>query len=62
MTTNNFQPIAVVGVSALFPGANDFGSFWRNIVDGKDFITEVPESHWLIDDYYNSDPTQPEKT
>ncbi|NQX57963.1 type I polyketide synthase [Paenibacillus qinlingensis] len=54
--------IAVVGVSALFPGAADNTSFWRNILEGRDSITDVPRSHWLIDDYYDPDPTAPDKT
>ena len=49
-------PIAVVGVSALFPGSTDSRGFWNDILAGKDRITDVPASHWLIDDYYDPDP------
>ena len=35
---------------------------WRDIVSGKDQLTEVPKAHWLIDDYYDPDPTAPDKT
>ena len=55
-------PIAVVGVSALFPGSLGAAPFWRNIFDGADLITDVPESHWRIDDYYDPDPSAPDKT
>ncbi len=55
-------PIAVVGVAALMPGSVNAASFWRNIVSGRDLITDVPPSHWRIDDYYNADPTAPDKT
>jgi acyl transferase domain-containing protein len=55
-------PIAVVGVSALFPGSTDATGFWRDILSGRDLITEVPPSHWLIDDYYDADPNAPDKT
>src|SRR6185312_11175674 len=44
-------PIAVVGVSAPFPGSADGRGFWRDILAGKDLLTEVPETHWLIEDY-----------
>jgi acyl transferase domain-containing protein/phosphopantetheinyl transferase (holo-ACP synthase) len=37
---------AVVGIGALFPRAPDGPSFWRNIVDGVDAITEVPAARW----------------
>ena len=55
-------PIAVVGVSALFPGSADAGGFWRDILAGRDLITDIPESHWLIEDYYDPDPKAPDKT
>jgi malonyl CoA-acyl carrier protein transacylase len=56
------QPIAVVGVSALFPGSIDKGGFWRDILAGRDLVTDVPSSHWLIDDYYDPDPRARDKT
>src|SRR5512140_2771726 len=56
------QPIAVVGVSALFPGSTDATGFWRDILAGTDLIREVPESHWLVEDYYDPDPAAPDKT
>ena len=55
-------PIAVVGVSALFPGSVDANGFWRDILAGKDLISDVPPSHWLIDDYYDPNPAAPDKT
>ncbi len=55
-------PIAVVGASALFPGSIDATGFWRDILSGADRITDVPPSHWLISDYYDPDPTKPDKT
>ena len=55
-------PIAVVGVSALFPGSTDSRGFWNDILSGKDLITDVPASHWLIDDYYDPDPKALDKT
>ncbi len=51
-----FSPIAVVGASGLFPGSVGGQSFWRNIMAGEDFMTEVPADHWLIDDYYDPEP------
>src|SRR3990167_1176498 len=56
------SPIAVVGVSALFPGSNDAKGFWRDILAGRDLISEVPETHWLVDDYFDADPAAPDKT
>ena len=54
--------IAVVGVSALFPGSSNGAGFWSDILAAKDLITDVPETHWLPEDYYDPDPTAPDKT
>ena len=56
------EPIAIVGVAALFPGSTSKEGFWRDIVAGRDLITDVPASHWLIDDYYDPDPKARDKT
>jgi len=55
-------PIAIVGVSALFPGSLDKSGFWKDILAGRDLVTDVPASHWLIDDYYDPNPAAPDKT
>ncbi|HXJ40773.1 MAG TPA: beta-ketoacyl synthase N-terminal-like domain-containing protein, partial [Bryobacteraceae bacterium] len=54
---HRMPPIAVVGIGALFPGEAGADGFWRTIVAGKDCIGEVPPSHWLIEDYYDPDPS-----
>ncbi len=40
------EPVAIVGMAVLFPGAPDLDSFWRNIVGGVDAITDVPADRW----------------
>ncbi len=55
-------PIAIVGIGALFPGSVDAAAFWQNILEGRDLVTEVPPSHWLVEDYYDADPTAPDMT
>ncbi|MGE4069930.1 MAG: SDR family NAD(P)-dependent oxidoreductase [Lysobacterales bacterium] len=62
MTIAQRSPIAIVGVSALFPGSSDATGFWRDILAGRDLLTDVPESHWRIADYYDPDPKAPDKT
>lgn len=56
------EPLAIVGVGCLFPGSLDESGFWRDIVAGKDLLSDVPPSHWLIDDYYDPDPKALDKT
>ena len=62
MTIVQRSPIAIVGVSALFPGSTDATGFWRDILAGRDLLSDVPESHWRIADYYDPDPKAPDKT
>ena len=59
---SKYPPVAIVGISALFPGSITAGRFWRNILEGQDLFSEVPESHWLLDDYYDPDPRARDKT
>ena len=55
-------PIAVVGVSALFPGSADARGFWADILAGRDLVTDVPSTHWLVEDYYDPEPSALDKT
>ena len=50
-------PIAVVGVNTIYPKSHNSEEFWKNILDGTDLFQKVPESHWSIEDYYDSDPS-----
>ncbi len=60
--TSRQAPIAVVGIGSLYPGSENPQQFWRDIVLARDRMTDVPESHWLIEDYYDPDPAKPDKT
>jgi acyl transferase domain-containing protein len=40
------DPVAIVGMAALMPGADSLDSYWRNLVDGVDSISDVPSSRW----------------
>ena len=56
------SPIAIVGIGAIFPKSIGVGAFWNNILRGRDLISEVPHSHWLLEDYYDSDLSAPDMT
>ena len=56
------RPIAVVGMSALFPDALNLNQYWDNIINKIDSIIDVPESRWNIEDYYDIDSGAPDKT
>ncbi len=55
-------PIAIIGMASLFPKAKNLQEYWHNIVGKVDCITDVPSSRWNIEDYYDPDPTVPDKT
>ena len=61
-TRGRLEDIAIVGVSALFPGSQDANGFWQDILAGKDCLSDVPSSHWRIEDYFDADPSTPDKT
>jgi len=42
----NESAIAIVGVACRFPKAHDVKSFWNNLVNGVDAVTEVNPSRW----------------
>lgn len=53
--------IAIVGMSAIVPGAGDVRTFWENTLHGIDAITEVPADRWDWRLYYDADPKAPDK-
>ncbi|MCG8404126.1 MAG: SDR family oxidoreductase [Phycisphaerales bacterium] len=56
------SPIAIVGMGCMFPGARNLTEYWRAIRQGRDAITQVPETHWSAEDYLDSDPKRPDMT
>lgn len=56
------ESIAIIGMSGQFPQAPDLQTFWENIATGKDCITEVPPSRWSVEQYFDPDPSAPEKS
>ena len=45
---SDYQPIAVVGLGGVFPGALDTAIFWKNIVSGKEAISEIPPERLVV--------------
>lgn len=56
------EPIAIIGIGCRFPGADNPEEFWQLLCDGRDAITEVPQSRWPIDQFYDPNPDAPNKT
>lgn len=52
-------PVAVVGMAVLLPGAPDLDTYWRNLRDGVDAISQAPEDRWAPE-LYRPGATDPE--
>ena len=55
MNNKTKEPIAIVGIGAIMPGALSKDEFWNNIQSGKYCITEVPKSYWDPALFYSPD-------
>ena len=47
--------LAIVGMAGIFPQARTLEEYWKNILSGKDCITEVPDDRWNKELFYNPD-------
>ena len=57
------EPIAIVGMGCRFPGsANDSETFWKNLLNGIDAITEIPDDRWDIDYFFGGEKIHPSKS
>jgi len=57
---NKNTPVAIIGIGCLFPGSPGLKEFWHMLFHGKDAITDVPETHWSPEDYFDKDPAKPD--
>jgi acyl transferase domain-containing protein/phospholipid N-methyltransferase len=57
------EPIAIIGLSSRFPGADDpdasteqrHEAFWQLLRDGVDAISEIPGNRWDVEAFYSPD-------
>lgn len=54
--------IAIVGVSAAFPGAGDVERFWQNLKSGRRAITEIPSDRWNWREVFGDPKSEAGKT
>ncbi len=50
--------IAIIGMECIFPDAKNLEEYWRNIILGKDSVTEVPDERWNKELYYKPDSNE----
>ncbi len=57
LASSSNEPIAIVGMACRYPGgAHSPQSFWHNLQQGIDAISEVPLNRWGADAYFDPDP------
>lgn len=56
--TGKSLDVAIVGMACIFPGAKNIEEYWRNIILGKDSVTEVPDERWNKELYYNPESAE----
>ena len=49
MSSSSSSEIAIIGMSCRFPGAENYGQFWSNLIHGLDAIREIPPERWHPD-------------
>jgi acyl transferase domain-containing protein len=55
-------PLAIIGISCIFPEADGLDAYWHNIRNGVDAITDIPDTHWSPESYFDADPKAPDMT
>ena len=50
------EPIAVIGMSCRFPGADDPDAFWQLLQSGVDAVVKVPAERWDLGAFYKAGP------
>ncbi len=56
------RAVAVVGVGAILPDAPTAPAYWENLLARRYSISETPAERWSLADYYDPDPSAPDKT
>jgi len=51
------EPIAIIGMAGVMPKSPDLETFWKNLEEGKDLISEVPKDRWDWKAYFG-DPAK----
>ncbi|MEX0791067.1 MAG: beta-ketoacyl synthase N-terminal-like domain-containing protein, partial [Actinomycetota bacterium] len=54
-------PVAIIGMSCLFPQAPGVDAYWENIINKVDAITDPPAESWDPEMYYDPDSNEPDR-
>ena len=56
------HPVAIIGMSSIFPQSENLNDYWDVILGEVDCITQVPASRWDVQSYYDPNPDAPDKS
>lgn len=59
---NHVNDVAIIGMSGVFPYANNVEEFWNNLIHGIDCISEIPNARWDWQAYYGDPQIETNKT
>ena len=52
-----YEPIAIIGVGCRLPGGvHNLDSFWKNLIEGVDAVSEIPPGRWDVDTWFDPNP------
>ncbi len=56
------KAIAIIGLGAILPDANNVTSFWNNLLSARYSITDIPGDRWDVNLYYSPDRSDQNKS
>ncbi|MDQ0115564.1 beta-ketoacyl synthase N-terminal-like domain-containing protein [Paenibacillus harenae] len=57
-----WEEIAIIGLSGQYPDASDVNEFWNLITNKQSAIRDIPESRWSMDSFYDPDPNAKDRS
>ena len=57
-STYSDSEVAIIGLSGRYPQSANLQTYWNNLREGRNCITEVPKERWDWRDYYSEDRTK----
>ncbi len=55
--TQNNEDIAIIGLSGRYPLADNLDDFWKNLIEARDCIREIPVERWQHAKYFDPNRT-----
>jgi acyl transferase domain-containing protein len=53
--TGRPEPVAIIGISGIYPQAATLDEFWTNLEAGRNCIREIPPDRWALEGFYDPD-------